>query len=103
MRLSQDLNADLDLERTSERLLEGVGAALGLREMALFLPGEGGRLPLFRARGVPRTGEGRPRIAAGERAPRPARPRASPWTWTPRPATSPTRGPPTSPGSSPAG
>jgi two-component system, NtrC family, sensor kinase len=65
VRLSEDLNADLDLERTSERLLEGVGAALGLREMALFLPGTGGDLTPFRARGVPRTGEGRPRIAAG--------------------------------------
>jgi len=65
VRLSEDLNADLDLERTSERLLEGVGAALGLREMALFLPGEGGEFAPFRARGVPRTGEGRPRIAAG--------------------------------------
>jgi two-component system NtrC family sensor kinase len=65
VRLSEDLNADLDLERTSERLLEGVGAALGLREMALLLPGEGGHFTPFRARGVPRTGEGRPRIAAG--------------------------------------
>jgi hypothetical protein len=59
VRLSEDLNADLDLERTSERLLEGVGAALGLREMALFLPApDGGFLP-FRARGVPRTEEAR--------------------------------------------
>ena len=65
VRLSEDLNADLDLERTSERLLEGVGAALGLREMALFLPGAGGDFAPFRARGVPRTGEGRPRITAG--------------------------------------
>jgi PAS domain S-box-containing protein len=65
VRLSEDLNADLDLGRTSERLLEGVGAALGLREMALFLPAEGGDLVPFRARGVPRTGEGRPRVAAG--------------------------------------
>jgi hypothetical protein len=65
VRLSEDLNADLDLERTSERLLEGVGAALGLREMALFLPGEGGDFTPFRARGVPRSGERRPRIAAG--------------------------------------
>jgi two-component system NtrC family sensor kinase len=65
VRLSEDLNADLDLERTSERLLEGVGTALGLREMALFLPGPTGDFTPFRARGVPRTGEGRPRIAAG--------------------------------------
>jgi PAS domain S-box-containing protein len=55
VRLSEDLNADLDLERTSERLLEGVGAALGLREIALYLPApDGGFLP-FRARGVPKT------------------------------------------------
>ena len=52
MRLSEDLNADLDLERTSERLLEGVAAALGLREIALFLPGKGGDFTPFRARGV---------------------------------------------------
>ena len=64
VRLSEDLNADLDLERTSERLLEGIGAALGLREMALFLPGENGHLAPFRARGVPRSGEGS-RIPAG--------------------------------------
>ncbi len=65
VRLAEDLNADLDLERTSERLLEGVGAALGLREIALLLPGESGDFAPFRARGVPRTGEGRPRIAVG--------------------------------------
>jgi two-component system NtrC family sensor kinase len=62
VRLSEDLNADLDLERTSERLLEGVGAALGLREMALFLPDETGGFTPFRARGVPRIGEERPRL-----------------------------------------
>jgi hypothetical protein len=46
VRLAEDMNADLDLERTSERLLEGVGAALGLREMVLFLSAEdGARLP----------------------------------------------------------
>jgi two-component system NtrC family sensor kinase len=65
VRLSEDLNADLDLERTSERLLEGIGAALGLREMALFLPGTGGDFVPFRARGVARTGDERPRVAAG--------------------------------------
>ena len=65
VRLSEDLNADLDLERTSERLLEGIGAALGLREMALLLPDAGGDLVPFRSHGVPRTGEGRPRIGKG--------------------------------------
>ncbi len=63
VRLSEDLNADLDLERTCERLLEGVGAALGLREMVLFLPGEDGAMAPFRARGVPR-GES-PRLRDG--------------------------------------
>jgi PAS domain S-box-containing protein len=62
VRLSEDLNADLDLERTSERLLEGIGAALGLREMALLLPDAAGDLVPFRSHGVPRTGEGRPQI-----------------------------------------
>lgn len=57
VRLAEDLNADLDLERTCERLLEGVGAALGLREMVLFLPGEDGVMAPFRARGVPRGGD----------------------------------------------
>jgi two-component system NtrC family sensor kinase len=65
VRLSEEMNADLDLERTSERLLEGIGAALGLREMALFLPGVGGDLLPFRTRGVPRAGDARPGIAAG--------------------------------------
>jgi two-component system NtrC family sensor kinase len=59
VRLSEDLNADLDLERTSERLLEGIGAALGLREMALFLPAPDGGFTPFRARGLPRTEEAR--------------------------------------------
>jgi len=57
VRMSEDLNTDLDLERMSERLLEGVGAAMGLQEMALFLPaGEAGLTP-FRARGLPRSEE----------------------------------------------
>jgi PAS domain S-box-containing protein len=59
VRLSEDLNTDLDLERTSDRLLQGVGAALGLREMALFLPAAEGGFDPFRARGVPRSAEAR--------------------------------------------
>ena len=39
LRLSQDLNADLDLARMAERLLEGVGTALGVKPLAVFLPG----------------------------------------------------------------
>jgi PAS domain S-box-containing protein len=54
VRLSEDLNADLDLERTCERLLEGIGAALGLREMVVFLPGEDASFAPFRVRGVAR-------------------------------------------------
>ena len=38
LRLSQDLNADLDLDRLAERLLEGVRRALGVSSMAVFLP-----------------------------------------------------------------
>ena len=64
VRLAEDLNADLDLERTSERLLEGIGAALALREMALFLPGEDGQFGPYRARGVPREAPVRPRLSA---------------------------------------
>src|SRR6266511_4209621 len=54
LRLSQDLNADLeDLGRMSERLLEGVGAALGLNAMAVFLPDGDGAFRIFRSRGCP--------------------------------------------------
>jgi len=55
VRLFEGLNADLDLERTSERLLQGVGAALGLREMALFLADPDGGFVPFRTRGLPRS------------------------------------------------
>jgi PAS domain S-box-containing protein len=65
VRLSEDLNADLDLERTADRLLEGIGRALGLREMALLLPDHSGDLVPFRSHGVQRTGEGRPVVAMG--------------------------------------
>ena len=65
VRLAEDLNADLDLERTCERLLEGIGAALGLREMVIFMPGDDGAMTPFRARGVPRVGDSpRPRTRA---------------------------------------
>ncbi|MFI4942965.1 MAG: ATP-binding protein [Burkholderiales bacterium] len=65
VRLSEDLNADLDLELTAERLLQGIGAALGLREMALLLPDQSGDLVPFRSHGVQRTGDGRPVIGVG--------------------------------------
>jgi len=51
LRLSQDLNADLDLGRMAERLLEGVHAALGVSALALFLPDEDGAFAMFKDRG----------------------------------------------------
>jgi len=51
LRLSQDLNADLDLARMAERLLDGVAAALGLSALAVFLPDDDGAFKIFRARG----------------------------------------------------
>ncbi len=52
LRLSQDLNADLDLGRMTERLLDGVVAALGVDSAAVFLPGEDGRFAVFRRKGA---------------------------------------------------
>jgi hypothetical protein len=48
LRLSQDLNADLDLGHMAERLLEGVHAALGVSSLALFLPEEDGGFAAFK-------------------------------------------------------
>jgi PAS domain S-box-containing protein len=42
LRLSQDLNADLDLDLIAERVMEGVRRALGVSSMAVFLPAEEG-------------------------------------------------------------
>jgi len=53
LRLSQDLNADLDLARMTERLLEGVGASLGVESLAVFLPEADGSFGVFRSRGCP--------------------------------------------------
>ena len=65
LRLSQDLNADLDLGRLAERLLENVGAALGLNTTALFLPqGDDGAFAIFKSLGGPTEG-GAVRIPAG--------------------------------------
>jgi PAS domain S-box-containing protein len=64
LRLSQDLNADLDLARMTERLLEGVGASLGVESLAVFLP-EGDRsFAVFRSRGCPPAAD-RVRLPAG--------------------------------------
>ncbi|HXY40464.1 MAG TPA: PDZ domain-containing protein, partial [Vicinamibacteria bacterium] len=65
VRLSEDLNADLDLERTCERLLEGIGAALGIAEMVVFLPGEDQSFAPFRARGLPKPAFGLQLRASG--------------------------------------
>jgi PAS domain S-box-containing protein len=62
IRLSQDLNADLDLSRMAERLLEGVGSALGVQSMAVFLPDDTGDFVVVR--GHPATAAA-DRLAAG--------------------------------------
>jgi PAS domain S-box-containing protein len=64
LRLSQDLNADLDLGRMAERLLEGVGAALGLNAMALLLPDRDGTFAIFRSIGCQEGAEA-VRLSAG--------------------------------------
>lgn len=51
LRLSQELNADLDLERLAERLTEGVRAALGVTGMAVFLRDDAGDFSPYRASG----------------------------------------------------
>ena len=53
LRLSQELNADLDLPRTTERLLQGVETALGLESIAVFLPQADGAFGIFRSLGCP--------------------------------------------------
>ena len=75
LRLSQDLNADLDLARMAERLLGGVDSALGVNALALFLPDHEGAFAMFRgvggARGtadakLPADGALVQRLAGGE-------------------------------------
>jgi len=51
LRMSQDLNADLDLARMSERLLGGIDAALGVSALALFLPDDDKSFSIFRCVG----------------------------------------------------
>ena len=53
LRLSQELNADLDLLRMTDRLLDGIGAALGVTSMAVLLPSEEGGFSIFRSLGCP--------------------------------------------------
>ena len=56
LRLSQDLNSDLDLGRIAERLLEGVHRALGVGALAIFLPEEDGSFRAFKGTGLPEDG-----------------------------------------------
>ena len=72
LHLSQELNADLELDRMAERLLEGVEAALGVSSAAVFLPGAEGSFSVFRAKGpagsgrLPAGGPLLARLAAGQ-------------------------------------
>jgi PAS domain S-box-containing protein len=51
LRLSQDLNAHLDLGKIAEGLLDGVHRALGVSSLAVFLPGTDEAFRIFRAIG----------------------------------------------------
>lgn len=53
LRLSHELNADLDLVRLTERVQEDVMAALALRAMAVFLPEHDGSFGVFTSQGLP--------------------------------------------------
>jgi PAS domain S-box-containing protein len=53
LRLSQELNADPDLGRMTDRLLDGIQAALGVDSVAVFLPERDRAFTLFRSRGTP--------------------------------------------------
>jgi two-component system, NtrC family, sensor kinase len=72
VRLSQDLNADLDLMRLTDRLREGVVRALGVQATAIYLPDDDGHFRVFRAAGcttdlppLPSNGHLVSRLAAG--------------------------------------
>ena len=56
LRLSQDLNGDLDLGRIAERLLDGVQGALGVGALAVFLPEDDGSFRAFKGAGLPEGG-----------------------------------------------
>lgn len=53
LRLSQELNADLDLTRMTDRLLDGVSAALGVTSIAVLLPSDRTGFAIFRSLGCP--------------------------------------------------
>jgi PAS domain S-box-containing protein len=75
LRLSQDLNTDLDLYSMTERLLGGVAQALGVSSVAAFLPDVSGSFSIFASRGcapgsesvrLPKGGALLGRLAEGE-------------------------------------
>ncbi len=51
LRLSQDLNSELDLDSMTARLLDGVSLALGVTSVAAFLPESDGSFSIFQSRG----------------------------------------------------
>jgi PAS domain S-box-containing protein len=51
LRLSQDLNAELDLDSMTARLLGGISSALGVSSAGAFLPAEDGSFSLYESRG----------------------------------------------------
>jgi two-component system, NtrC family, sensor kinase len=51
LRLSQDLNSELDLDSMTARLLDGVSAALGVASVAAFLPEADGSFSIYQSRG----------------------------------------------------
>ena len=63
LRLSRQLNAELDLVRTAERLLEGITAALGVRAAAVFLAEADGAFGVLRTVGIAADAE-TPRLPA---------------------------------------
>jgi PAS domain S-box-containing protein len=75
LKLSQDLNADLDLGRIAERILERTSSALGVSAIAVFLPDGDGDFAPFRSLGclpaaanarLPRRGPLLERLSLGE-------------------------------------
>ena len=65
LRLSQELNSDLDLLRIAERLLDGVKGALGIDALALFLAERGGDFVPFKRVGAGQADDGKARFPAG--------------------------------------
>jgi two-component system NtrC family sensor kinase len=58
LRLSQELNAEIDLGRMTERLLDGAAAALGVESLAILLHERDDVYSVFRGIGLPKLAEG---------------------------------------------